>query len=64
MVAGEPEAGMKFEGGLWATAAVLGIAATVGISTTPTKTPVTPRAQRCERETDASGAKSWQDGKD
>ena len=36
---------MKYEGGLWATAAVLGIAATVGISTTPTKPSVTPSAR-------------------
>ena len=35
---------MKREGGLWATAAVLGIAATVGISTTKTTPPSPPTA--------------------
>jgi hypothetical protein len=41
----KPEAFMRFEGGLWATAAVLGIAATVGISNTPAKPSEPPGAR-------------------
>jgi hypothetical protein len=37
---------MKYEGGLWVTAAVLGIAATVGISTTPAKSPEPASARK------------------
>src|ERR1700677_4621989 len=38
----QPEAGMKREGSLWAIAAVLGVAATVGVSTTKSNPPAPP----------------------
>jgi hypothetical protein len=52
---------MKYEGGLWVTAAVLGIAATVGISNTQPK-PSEPASGRKTAEANTPAMKSLEEG--